>query len=217
MLPAGIASFKLRHPTTGLMTEVAHWCTDIAADVDQDSESVSLFNPGGTLATKITNYGAISKGYTLSIKWKPENETFFSALQGALSVPFEFSPRGTAVGGAQLSGAVNVGGWGGPGGTASGSLDASITLAVVTGPLSTTIVTAPAAKTITSSSVADPTLITTSAPHAFVVGSVILIAGHTGSTPSLNGAWTVTAIPTASTFNIPVSVTVGGTGGTAQD
>jgi hypothetical protein len=217
MLPAGIGSFKLRHPTTFVMTEVAHWCTDIASDVDQDSESVSLFNPGGALANKITNYGAISRGYTLSIKWRPENETFFSALQGLLNVPFEFSPRGTAVGNAQLSGGVNVGGWAGPGGNASGSWDATIALAVATGPLSTTIVTPPAAKTITTSSVADPTLITTSAAHALVVGSVVVIAGHTGSTPTLNGAHVVTAIPSTTTFNIPVAVTVGGTGGTVQD
>jgi len=217
MLPAGIASFKLRHPSTFVMTEVAHWCTDIAADTSQDSEEVSLFNPGGALALKITNYGAISRGYTLSIKWKPENETFFNALAGSLNVPFEFAPRGTAVGNTMLSGGVNVGGWAGPGGTASGSLDATITLAVSTNVLSGAIVTPPAAKTITSSSVADPTLITTSAPHALVVGSVVVIAAHTGATPTLNGAHVVTAIPTTSTFNIPVSVTVGGTGGTVQD
>jgi hypothetical protein len=217
MLPAGIGSFKLRHPTTFVMTEVAQWCTDIASDVSQDSEEVSLFNPGGTIATKITNYGAISRGYTLSIKWKPENETFFNALQGALNVPFEFSPRGTAVGQTRLSGGVNVGGWAGPGGSASGSWDATITLAVSTDVLSSTIVTTPSPVTITTSSVADPTLITTSAPHLLAVGSVVVIAGHTGSTPTLNGAQVVTAIPSATTFNIPVSVTVGGTGGTVQD
>lgn len=217
MLPAGAASFKLRHPTTGVMTEVAQWCTDISPDVDQDSESVALFNPNAALPTKITNYGAMSRGYTLTIKWKPENETFFNALQGAQNVPFEFSPRGTAVGNIMRSGGVNVGGWAGPGGSASGSLDASITLSVSTEVLSATIVTPPAAKTITTSSVADPTLITTSAPHALSVGSVVVIASHTGSTPSLNGAHVVTAIPSTTTFNIPTSVTVGGTGGTVQD
>jgi hypothetical protein len=217
MLPAGIGSFKLRHPSTGIMTEVANWCTDIASDASQDSEEVSLFNPGGLLALKVTNYGAISRGYTLSIKWKPENEVFFSALAGSLNVPFEFSPRGTAIGNTRLSGAVNVGGWAGPGGSASGSWDATITLAVATNVLVETIPTPPASKTITSSSVADPTLITTSTAHALAVGSVVVIAGHTGATPALNGAQVVTAIPSSTTFNIPVSVTVGGTGGTVQD
>lgn len=218
MLPAGIGSFKLRHPTTLIMTEVAHWCTDIAVDVDQDSESVALFNPGGTIATKITNYGAISRGFTLSLKYKAENDIFFNALQGASYVPFEFCPRGAIAGQIRRSGAVNVGGWAGPGGNAGGSWDASMTLSVVTDVLVETIpASPPSAKTITTSSVADPTLITTSASHALSIGSVIVIASHTGSTPSLNGAWTVTAIPSATTFNIPVSVTVGGTGGTVQD
>jgi hypothetical protein len=216
MLPAGIASFKLRHPSTFVMTEVAAWCTDIAVDTSQDSEEVSLFNPGGTTATKVTNFGAISRNYTLSIKWRPEAEVFFSALSGAVNVPFEYAPRGTAVGQIMISGATNVGGWAGPGGSASGSLDASLSLSPTVF-LSATIITAPAAKTITSSSVADPTLITTSAPHALVVGSVVVIAGHTGATPSLNGAHTVTTVPTTTTFTIPVSVTVGGTGGTVQD
>lgn len=216
MLPAGIASFKLRHATTFIMTEVAHWCTDIAVDASQDSEEVSLFNPGGTTATKVTNFGAISRNYTLSIKWKPEAETFFSALSGAVNVPFEFSPRGTAIGQMRISGGCNVGGWAGPGGSASGSLDASLALSVTTF-LSETIPTPPAAKTITSSSVADPTVITTSAPHTLLVGSVVVIATHTGATPTLNGAHVVTSIPSATTFTIPVSVTVGGTGGTVQD
>lgn len=217
MLPAGIGSFKLRHPSTGVMTEVAHWCTDITASVDQDSESVSLFNPDGTLPTKITSYGAMDRGYTLAIKWKPENETFFNALQGSQNVPFEYCPRGTAVGQIKRSGGVNVGGWAGPGASASGSLDASISMSVSVGPYVETIAAAPAAKTITTSSVADPTLITTSAAHALSIGAVVVIASHTGSTPTLNGAQVVTAIPSSTTFNIPVSVTVGGTGGTVQD
>lgn len=63
---------------------------------------------------------------------------------------------------------------------------------------------------ITSSSIANPTVITTTTPHGLVTGEVILITGHT-STPTLNGgagfAVTVTGL---STFTIPVNVTVGG-------
>lgn len=68
--------------------------------------------------------------------------------------------------------------------------------------------------TITTSSIANPTTITTSAPHDFANGDVVTIAGHSGSTPSINGVHTVT-FTGASTFTIPVNVTTGGTGGTA--
>lgn len=68
--------------------------------------------------------------------------------------------------------------------------------------------------TITSSSVANPTVITATA-HKLRTGDGIVIAGHSGSTPSLNGNHTVTVV-TDDTVTIPVNVTVGGTGGTLQ-
>ncbi|MCH7553616.1 MAG: hypothetical protein IIC82_06440 [Chloroflexi bacterium] len=67
---------------------------------------------------------------------------------------------------------------------------------------------------ITSSSVADPTVITAAADHGLVTGDSVLIAGHSGSTPSINGDHPVTRI-NDTTYTIPVNVTVGGTGGTS--
>jgi hypothetical protein len=71
---------------------------------------------------------------------------------------------------------------------------------------------------ITSSSVGSPTTITTTTKHGLgAVGATALvrIAGHAGSTPSLNNEYTATVIDTI-TFTIPVAVAVAGTGGTAQ-
>lgn len=68
---------------------------------------------------------------------------------------------------------------------------------------------------ITSSSTAE--LLTTAA-HGMTVGSsgqLIKIAGHTGSTPDINGTHFVGSVPTSTTFTIVgVDITVGGTGGT---
>lgn len=69
------------------------------------------------------------------------------------------------------------------------------------------------AVTITSSSVAKPTVITTATAHGLTTGDVVTIAGHSGSTPSINGEHTVTVTSTTQ-FTIPVNVTTGGTGGT---
>ena len=66
---------------------------------------------------------------------------------------------------------------------------------------------------ITSSSVANPSVITATA-HGYLTGQTVLIAGHSGSTPSINGTHVITYI-NANSFSIPVNVTVGGTGGTA--
>lgn len=66
--------------------------------------------------------------------------------------------------------------------------------------------------TITSSSVANPTVITTATPHGLLTGNKVKISGHTGSSPAIDGLYSIT-VTGASTFTIPVNVTVGGTGG----
>ncbi len=67
---------------------------------------------------------------------------------------------------------------------------------------------------ITSSSVANPTVLTTAA-HGLTGLVTVVVAGHTGSTPSLNGTWLATVID-ATHISLPVACTVGGTGGTVQ-
>jgi hypothetical protein len=69
---------------------------------------------------------------------------------------------------------------------------------------------------IVSSSVAAASVITTLIPHNLGNGDVVVIASHSGSTPSINGTHTVTVL-TTTTFTIPVTVTVAGTGGTITD
>jgi hypothetical protein len=71
-------------------------------------------------------------------------------------------------------------------------------------------------KTIATSSVANPTVITTSAAHGYSTGDRVQISGHAGSTPSLNAVHAAVTVLSPTTFTIPVNVTVGGTGGTVQ-
>lgn len=67
---------------------------------------------------------------------------------------------------------------------------------------------------ITSSSVANPSVITTATAHGLATGNKVYIVGHTGATPSINGTVYAATVTGASTFTIPVNVTIGGTGGT---
>lgn len=75
---------------------------------------------------------------------------------------------------------------------------------------------APDAATIVSSSVANPSVITTAAAHGLTTGDRVTIAGHTGSTPDINGTHTVTVL-SATTFSIPINVTVAGADGTVTE
>jgi hypothetical protein len=65
---------------------------------------------------------------------------------------------------------------------------------------------------ITTSSAANPTVITTASAHGFVAGDQITIQGHS-STPPINSTYTVGTAPSTVTFTIPVAVTSAGSGG----
>lgn len=66
---------------------------------------------------------------------------------------------------------------------------------------------------ILTSSIAAATVLTTDAPHGLTTGDKVVIAGHVGSTPAIDGRYTATVL-SPTTFSIPVTVTVDGTGGT---
>lgn len=70
--------------------------------------------------------------------------------------------------------------------------------------------------TLGASTVASPTHITTLSPHGLSTGDRVTIAGHTGSTPAVDGTYTVTVIDSTH-FTVPVNVSVGGTGGTVTE
>jgi hypothetical protein len=65
---------------------------------------------------------------------------------------------------------------------------------------------------IISSSVGNPTTITTSGNHGITNGQTIAIDKHSGSTPSINGTHVAT-VTSNTTFTISANVTVAGTGG----
>lgn len=72
-----------------------------------------------------------------------------------------------------------------------------------------------AAIDILTSSIDNPTEITTDGDHGLQTGDSVLIAGHTSVTPDINGAYTVT-VTGDDTFTIPIEVTADGAGGTVQ-
>lgn len=63
---------------------------------------------------------------------------------------------------------------------------------------------------VLSSSVANPGLIKTNGPHGFATGDTVWLVGHVGATPSLNATPYVITVVDASSFTIPVNVTVAG-------
>jgi hypothetical protein len=65
---------------------------------------------------------------------------------------------------------------------------------------------------VSTSSVANPSTITTSSAHGFSTGNKVVIEGHQFAAPDINNEYTIT-VTGANTFTIPVNVTHAGTGG----
>jgi hypothetical protein len=65
---------------------------------------------------------------------------------------------------------------------------------------------------VTSSSTANPTVVTTAAVHGMATGDTVQIAGHSTAAP--NGQWVVTVL-TTTTYTVPVPGGAGGVGGTS--
>ena len=105
--------------------------------------------------------------------------------------------------------------------TGAGYLAADKTITATISTAGVTFSTAPVAtantpgvspSTISANSVANPTVVTTTLAHGLVTGNLVTIAGS-NSTPTINGTWVVTVL-SATTFSVPVNVTVAGTAGT---
>jgi len=75
------------------------------------------------------------------------------------------------------------------------------------------LVTPERSVTILTSTVANPTVITTDVAHGLGTGDTTTILGHVGSTPAVDGSRVVTVL-TPTTFTVPVNVSIAGTGGT---
>lgn len=68
--------------------------------------------------------------------------------------------------------------------------------------------------TISTSSIANPTNILCAAAHGLVSGDIVLIEGHSGAIPDINGHHVITLVDSTN-YTIPINVTTGGTGGTS--
>lgn len=66
---------------------------------------------------------------------------------------------------------------------------------------------------VTSVSAANPAVVTTASAHGLTSGVAVILRGVTGSTPDVNGTQYTITVTGATTFTIPVNVTVAGTGG----
>jgi len=97
-----------------------------------------------------------------------------------------------------------------------GTNNSTGTTVIGVNPIGTTVIAvtsvAPVSTDIVSNSIANPSIVTTTGAHGLTTGQSVTISSVVGSSPTINGQRIITVL-SPTTFSIPVSVTVAGTGG----
>lgn len=125
------ASFKVDDavsPTT--LTDVSTWLNNIQGNSNPDRLDGTTFQPGVAAPLKTEIRGFDTKGFTLTGLWNASAETFFSGIEGAEGLAYEYGPDGTASGKTKITGFCNCISYSGPQSQVSGITTFTVELSV---------------------------------------------------------------------------------------
>jgi hypothetical protein len=130
MAHAGIrAYFNLDDgAATPVPTDVSNWLDGITPSSDTDELDGTTFQPGVATPTKQIVAGFKTRGISLSVKWTPAAETFFSGIEGKNGLNYKYGPLGKDVGMVGISGVCNCISWTGPISTVDGVITGTVEL-----------------------------------------------------------------------------------------
>ena len=96
-------SFKLDN-AANVLTDISTYLDGIDGSSDQDEVDGTTFQPGVAVPIKNIIPGFATKGFSLSGKWSPAAETFFSGIESKQGLDYEYGPAGTTVGMTKITG-----------------------------------------------------------------------------------------------------------------
>jgi len=101
-------------------TDISRFLDGVTPSSDTDELDGTTFQPGVATPTKEIIAGFSTRGLSLSVKWTPEAETFFSGVEGKAGLEYAYGPLGKDVGMTGIYGECNVLSWTGPISTVDG-------------------------------------------------------------------------------------------------
>jgi len=128
MAIAGIRAFLSLDNGSGVKTDVSHFLDGITPSSDTDELDGTTFQPGVATPTKEIVAGFRTRALSLSSKWTPEAEVFFSGIEGKSGLAYAYGPLGKDAGMTGISGVCNCLSWTGPVSTVDGITTATAEL-----------------------------------------------------------------------------------------
>ena len=139
MSHAGIrAFFKLDNgAATPVPTDISNWLDGVTPSSDTDELDGTTFQPGVAQPTKEIIAGFQTRNISLSVKWTPAAETFFSGIEGKTGLNYEYGPLGNDNAMTGIGGLCNCLSWTGPVATVDGVITGTCELRASTRVLGT--------------------------------------------------------------------------------
>jgi hypothetical protein len=117
---AGIRAFLQVDDSAGTPVDISHFLDGITPSSDTDELDGTTFQPGVAAPTKEIIAGFRTRALSLSVKWTPAAETFFSGIEGKSGLDYAYGPLGKDLGMTGISGVCNCLSWTGPVSTVDG-------------------------------------------------------------------------------------------------
>ena len=123
-------SFKLEN-SVGVLTDVSTMLDGVDGSSDPDRLDATTFQPNVAAPVKVEIPGFRTRGFSLSGKWTPAAEAFFSAIEGLENLDYEYGPEGSDPGDTKIYGVCTCLSYTGPQSTVDGITTFSVELNVV--------------------------------------------------------------------------------------
>jgi hypothetical protein len=114
--------------TPSLPTDISHWLDGVTPSSDTDELDGTTFQPGVQQPIKEIIAGFSTRGISLSVKWTPDAELFFSAIEGKKDLDYGYGPLGKDLDMVGIGGLCNCLSWTGPVSTADGVITGTLEL-----------------------------------------------------------------------------------------
>jgi len=188
MAYAGIRSFINLDDGSGTMRDISHYLDGVTPSSQTDELDGTTFQPGVANPTKEIIAGFHTRALSLSAKWTPEAEMFFSSVEGKTGLPYQYGPLGNDDGMIGIYGTCNVLSWTGPVSTVAGVITGTAELRCQTRLVGTFDGSGDLVPVVTATGA------TAGTPGTFSPSGAMLpsnFAGLTGVTATPTTAWTV--------------------------
>src|SRR5580765_526487 len=94
MAYAGIRTFFALDDGSGTVVNISHCLDGVTPSSQTDELDGTTFQPGVAAPIKDIIAGFRTRALSLSAKWTPEAEMFFSSVEGKQALAFQYGPLG---------------------------------------------------------------------------------------------------------------------------